>query len=208
VTFPPEALDRFDRETFLAINGWLHGLDTEGVEVLLRLSNEVGNAALLVPITALYVLLGRLGWFGFARMVGLYAAPGLAGWCASILKHEIGRPRPHLALAEQFARGDCSTAWGEAQRLHGFPSGHAATVAAIAVVLASWAMAWPEPWRRRVAIAMLVLGMLLVGLARVYAGAHYPLDVLGGYLLGIVFGWIGVGLTRLLTPRPAPGGLR
>jgi undecaprenyl-diphosphatase len=56
-----------------------------------------------------------------------------------------------------------------------FPSDHA-TVAAAAAVVAALA------WRRWA--ALFLLGAVLVGLARVYAGIHYPGDVVGGWIIG------------------------
>jgi undecaprenyl-diphosphatase len=57
-----------------------------------------------------------------------------------------------------------------------FPSGHAATSFAAATVL-SFA-------RPRWAPAFYLLA-LAIGSSRVYAGVHYPLDIVGGAVLGI-----------------------
>jgi undecaprenyl-diphosphatase len=73
----------------------------------------------------------------------------------------------------------------------GFPSGHAAVAAAIVAV------AWP--WLgRRARIACVVLA-LVVCWARVYVGAHLPLDVVAGAALGLAL----AGLVRLVLGRPA-----
>ncbi len=70
-----------------------------------------------------------------------------------------------------------------------FPSGHAASSFACALVLAS-----STPLR---AVPLLVLA---VGIAfsRVYVGVHYPLDVLAGATLGLV---VAAGVTRVLDRR-------
>jgi undecaprenyl-diphosphatase len=61
---------------------------------------------------------------------------------------------------------------------HSFPSGHAATSFACAATLA------PFVGRR----GAVVLYILAAGIAysRVYVGVHYPLDVLGGAVLGLI----------------------
>jgi undecaprenyl-diphosphatase len=73
-----------------------------------------------------------------------------------------------------------------------FPSGHAATSFAAAATLARFV---PRRW---IAVALYVLAALIAW-SRVYVGAHYPLDILGGAVLGLLIA------TAL---RPLPRALR
>jgi undecaprenyl-diphosphatase len=73
----------------------------------------------------------------------------------------------------------------------GFPSAHSATAAAVAVVLAR---AHP---RLRVPLAVLAG---LVGVARLYVGVHLPLDLVGGWCLGVVGGLAAVAAVDRWTP--------
>jgi undecaprenyl-diphosphatase len=73
-----------------------------------------------------------------------------------------------------------------------FPSGHATTSFAAAATLARFV---PRKW---IAVALYVLAALIAW-SRVYVGAHYPLDVLGGAVLGLLIA------TAL---RPLPRALR
>ena len=68
-----------------------------------------------------------------------------------------------------------------------FPSGHAGACFAVASVLF---LCLP----RRLGIPALVTAGL-ISFSRLYVGAHYPTDVLGGMLVGCVTGWIA---SRLL----------
>jgi undecaprenyl-diphosphatase len=137
---------------------------------------------------------GRLGllWIGIALVLcTLYrrwgvlgltiVAVALADVTATGLKGLFDRPRPPLRYPNQdplVAVPDTAS----------FPSGHAATSFAGATILA---FAFP-----RVAPLFYVLASA-VGFSRVYLGVHYPLDIVGGAVLGTL---IALAL-RFLTVR-------
>lgn len=81
-----------------------------------------------------------------------------------------------------------------------FPSGHAANNMAVATVLILFFR-----WRG----ALYLIPVLMVCWSRIYTGAHWPLDVLAGMVLGILGGILGPFLlTRLwhwLGPKLFPG---
>ncbi|WP_457032139.1 phosphatase PAP2 family protein [Kitasatospora sp. P5_F3] len=85
----------------------------------------------------------------------------------------LARPRPPL-------EGWAATASG-----YSFPSGHAFTSALCAGLLAL-ALA-----RRPGAVAALAVSAVAIGISRIYLGVHWPLDVLGSWLLAA--GWLAVG---------------
>jgi undecaprenyl-diphosphatase len=128
----------------------------------------------------------------FYRRWGVLAltviATALADWSATGLKALIDRPRPPLRYPEPKTLvplpHDAS-----------FPSGHAATSFAAATMLS---FAFP-----RFAPLLYVLAAA-VAFSRVYVGVHYPLDVLGGALLGALIAgvvWL-LAQRRLQTRRP------
>jgi undecaprenyl-diphosphatase len=88
------------------------------------------------------------------------------------LKYSFGRERPFIADPEQAPL--VSTPLGLS-----FPSGHSATSFAGATVIAAYAPALALP-----AYALAAL----VAVSRVYVGVHYPLDIVGGALLGTAVG--------------------
>jgi membrane-associated phospholipid phosphatase len=107
----------------------------------------------------------------------------------NVVKAVVERSRPGTTIGDITMRGDVSA--------HGlsFVSGHAVIVTAVAGLLTPiLPRAWKwVPW----------VVVLLNGLARIYVGAHNPLDVLGGFGLGLVI--CGV-LNALLVPTRALRG--
>lgn len=62
---------------------------------------------------------------------------------------------------------------------YSFPSGHSQHSFAFWTMLALFLR---KPWFWLLSVAMIIL----VGFARMYSGVHYPLDVIGGWLIGIL----------------------
>ena len=113
--------------------------------------------------------------------IELLCAGGSAWLASRALKLLVTRPRPAALLGDVVLRGAPAEGFG-------FPSGHVTVAAGLAAVAGAWL---PRPL---VLAAWVVVGLVSVG--RMYIGAHLPLDVLGGLLLG---GLLGVGLRTLFS---------
>jgi membrane-associated phospholipid phosphatase len=135
---------------------------------------QLGNV-LVVPASAALAAAFRR-W----RLAGELLLAGAGTYLlAKVVKGIVPRGRPDGLLTDVVIRG--AEAHGR-----GFISGHAATLTALATV------AWPWLGRRgRIAATVLIT---VVCLARVYVGAHLPLDVVGGAGLGLAV----AGVVRLL----------
>jgi glycosyltransferase 2 family protein len=115
----------------------------------------------------------------------LALAGGLSWAAAKGAKRVIRRERPAVFVAELLLRG-------RPQAGLGFPSGHAAVAAALATAVT------PRiPAVARLAAWGSVAG---VAIARIYVGAHLPVDVFGGVALGSAIS-SGVRLWRRKTRR-------
>ena len=168
-------LDRFETDLFRVVNDLPDVLAPVLVAVM-----QLGSFV-TVPVAAVVALVGRRP--RLARDVG--AAGTVAYLLAKVAKVLIGRERPAELLGAVFLRGAADSGLG-------FPSGHVAVAAALATA------AGPHLGRRtRRGLWGLVA---LVGVARVYVGAHLPVDVVGGAALGWV---VGAGLHLAWgAPRP------
>ncbi|PLC12778.1 hypothetical protein AUQ48_11790 [Kocuria flava] len=94
---------------------------------------------------------------------------------STVVQHLVGRPRPDRTLALVTETGP------------GFPSGHALTATVMGGLVAYLLVrAAHRPAVRLVVLLSVLPAIGLVGLSRIYLGAHYPSDVLGGLLLGVV----------------------
>ena len=123
-----------------------------------------------------------LVWKRYAVVVFTVVAVAVSDWASVGLKAIFDVERPSMRYAEPkplvHPPHDAS-----------FPSGHAATSFAAATVL-SFA-------RPRWAPAFYLLA-LAIGFSRVYVGVHYPLDIVGGAVLGI---GVSIALRWLVTSR-------
>lgn len=102
----------------------------------------------------------------------LAAATGIATLFSQALKRSLTRARPDVSIAGFEALAANPDRFS-------FPSGHTAAAFGVAVAFAG------EPGRLGPLALLLAVG---VGLSRVYLGAHYPLDVGVGAILGAFAG--------------------
>jgi membrane-associated phospholipid phosphatase len=109
-------------------------------------------------------------------------AHGIAAVLANMLKHLIGRPRPKFVHS-----GDWEMSLSLASGLDSFPSGHSTASFAVATVLA----------KRFPVMSPLCLAIaLFVGISRVLRGSHFPTDVMGGAIIGILSGCVAAAPLR------------
>jgi undecaprenyl-diphosphatase len=158
---------------------WIHGHITPRGTAVSRFLSEIGSP------TAMGILSVIGGVFALWRrritlLIAWIAAFGGGGLLEKLLKNLVHRTRPEF------------TPTGPEEQSLSFPSGHT-MMCMIGVSMVVYALLVPNrlgrPWRGVIAGIGLAF-VLAVGISRVYLGAHYPSDVLGGLLAGA--GWVAI----------------
>ncbi len=128
------------------------------------------GAPWVMAIVATALMAG--GWWRRSMPIAAAGAFALAALpLSALLKLLIRRVRPETAATLGL-------------HTYSFPSGHAfgsMLVLGLLGYLAKTRLPQPFDW---IALAILALFILCIGISRVYLGAHYPTDVLAGWVLG------------------------
>lgn len=108
-----------------------------------------------------------------------------------VFKHTIERFRPtHDPLLKDFVK----TVNGYRGGKYGFVSSHATNTMGLAVFTSLL-------FRNKIFTWFLVVWSLIIAYSRVYLGVHYPGDVLGGMILGIILAYGVYKIYQVLIPR-------
>ena len=180
-----ERLVHIDTEVLLAINGW-HAPWAD------RLMWIVSAKETWIPLYLL--LVGLLVWryrkpavtsvkwlqkvpVGVVVIVVIGLAVGAADFIASgILKDLVARPRPTRVPELE---GMLHLVNGYRSGQYGFVSSHAANTMACGLLFSLI-------WRNKIATVGLMLWVAVNCYSRMYLGVHYPLDILGGLMVGVL----------------------
>jgi undecaprenyl-diphosphatase len=136
-----------------------------------------------VAISLALLVRRRIRWQQFARLLAALLMASLIA--DTFLKPAFGRDRPFLSTPR-------ITVIGQRLADASFPSGHAATSVAGAIIISSFV---PRLWPAWLLIAC------AVGYSRIYLGVHYPLDVAAGAIVGGIIGLLTVAYERHLVHR-------
>ena len=188
--------DRFPGDLWLAleiqsVNGDFLTSIMQGISYIF----DTAGSFIIVAAIALLVW-WRTNW----REAVLVLTAGILAATSSLFKAIIDRPRPSPDLVTVFSPPDTSS----------FPSGHSFFVVIVLGLSAYFVVTRLQNKVLRVSILSILIALvLLLGISRVYLGAHWPSDVIGGYFTGGVFltaliwidkAWIRKHLKEKTTP--------
>lgn len=175
------------------VASWFHEHATPAITQVMRVVTFFGSVGFVAVASCCVaiVLIVRKGWY---RLLLLTLAVGGGSLLNILLKHFFHRQRPVLENPLLTLTS------------YGFPSGHTMGSTLFYGVLAIIVAQSTGAWRWRASfLCIAALAAALIGLSRIYLGAHYLTDVLGAIAVGfawLAFCWTGVETLRKWRDRP------
>jgi undecaprenyl-diphosphatase len=151
----------------------LHGWATPALDQAMWAITTIGSTVVVAP---LFILLELVLLWVRRRREALFLAVAILGSVLlnTSMKLVFQRPRPQLP-------------WAQTPLDYSFPSGHTMNglVFYLAVALVLWVVLGPRIGV--VATAAATVLAVLIGISRIYLGAHYFTDVAAGFLAGLAW---------------------
>ena len=158
----------------IQILNWLQGLHTPILDKIMCFITHLGDAGIIwILMTIVMLLIPKTRKSGVVMAAALVVDVLL---CNVVLKNLVARVRPY----------DVNTAVQvlvSKPKDFSFPSGH--TAASFASVAALYLAGEKKLWKVALVLA------ILIAFSRMYLYVHYPTDILGGIIFGILSAWIG-----------------
>jgi undecaprenyl-diphosphatase len=182
-----EYLNGIDADALLAVNG-LHDMFQDAFWWMVTAK----WSSLLLVLALAWILLHQNRRHALLVLAMLVLSILVADQVSSgLIKHLVERLRPtHDPSLESMVH----VINGYRGGLYGFVSSHAANSFAVATLIAL-------VMRHRVVTLSMFTWALLQCYSRVYLGVHYPGDILGGIIVGVLAGWLVWQLMRWIERR-------
>jgi membrane-associated phospholipid phosphatase len=173
----------------LGLERWVQSVDWGPLQLLMRGTNWVASWRQTL-LAAVVIGVCWLAWRSLRLALQLAVSLAAASASGEILKIVFHRPRPSPGLVHLF---DAAPGWS-------FPSGHAIFYTWLGSALALLIGPRLGPPGRALAGVVAVAVVAIGCLGRVWAGVHWPTDVIGGFLIALAWVTLTVRAPGLLGP--------
>ena len=175
-------VSEWDHSTFVSMN---HPNGMTVSKIMVDLS-KYGREVVWIGVTALLFVFGRKDGRKVAVLLTITFLILIP--LGTVLKYEIDRQRPVPVSSENLlVPSDTDPS---------FPSGHATIVAGGAAIL----LLRFNRGKQIIASIILAIEATLVAYSRIYVGVHYPLDVVGGIILGTGVAFAVIASSKYMGP--------
>ncbi|WP_377113047.1 phosphatase PAP2 family protein [Mucilaginibacter litoreus] len=183
IAYPEMALDiRLSKDIQQHQNPFI-----DGVMLLISTPGYMPESVIIVPVTALLFFL-----FKYKKAAGFILLTGVSGLISTIVKALINRPRPSDGLVRVILKTTQQS----------FPSGHVLFYVAFfgLLIVLMLQLEGISKWIKYPVLFISLFLILSIPISRIYMGAHWFTDVLGGFMLGILYLYL---LSWLYLRKPA-----
>ena len=181
----------------LTVTQFIQSIDQPGFDFLMRTVSTTGNmmfTSVVLVICALTLLIIKK----IKASTMLIVSTGGVGMISELVKWLIARPRPSALLIHQI---------GLYPKSDSFPSGHVLLATGLYgfLLYLTYTQLKQQLTLRVVLLVVVSLPLVLMGLSRIYLGAHWVSDVIGAYLLGYIWLFVVIHIYNALGPKVKPG---
>ena len=172
------AIEESDKLIYLQVNE----PHFEPLNQIMLLFSQYGRGVVWTLAGVLLFVFG--GWTGKKTAIVMAITMLILIPIGSLAKETVGRVRPAMPEAELLMAPDTG---------YSFPSGHAVIASSGAALMLTL---YRGSYKKLAVSIGLAVEAALVCISRVYIGDHYPLDIVGGVLLGVGVSFIFISITK------------
>ncbi len=178
------AMDYFPGDPY--VSRWIQTWQSPWLDSVMKWISLLGEPA---PAAVTFIVFAGLILLTTGlKNAGFLATSALATFVLNLgLKFAVERPRPSFTMVRVVTE----------EGGHSFPSAHTMYLTVLLGLFIFFMSLYLKPgWVKRTVQIASIAFLLATGVSRIYLGAHWMSDVIGGYLFGLAILWLTIWLYR------------